>query len=161
MFKITDAHFAGQMLVWFQWSVIFEKICHFGPKKMFCHFYRPFHTFISYSLHFWIKLNSTKLIWMCPGGQNPSQFTALEIKEYVILMLFPLKFIIFDHIWSLWEFFVSFRILTVSEKIWILKFLKIYHVIWCKYDIGQLRTFNLFALKIAFLRTFLFNFSTF
>ena len=71
-----------------------RKIGHFHAKfwrKMFCHFYRPFHTFISYSLHFWIKLNSTKLIWMCPEGQNPSQFTALEIKEYVILMLFSLK----------------------------------------------------------------------
>ena len=73
-------------------------------------FYRPFHTFISYSLHFWIKLNSTKLIWMCPEGQNPSQFTALEIQEYVILMLFPFKITIFDHfLVTLRIFFFEFR----------------------------------------------------
>ena len=79
------------------------------PEKMFCHFYRPFHTFISYSLHFWIKLNSTKLIWMCPEGQNPSQFTALEIKEYVILMLFSLGN---NHFWS---FLDNFRICLFSN----------------------------------------------
>ena len=95
---------------------LYPKFGHFRKKsaisvqKMFCHFYRPFHTFIIYSLHFWIKLNSTKLIWMCPEGQNPSQFTALEIKKYVILMLFSFKNSNFCSFWPLWEIFGFFRI---------------------------------------------------
>ena len=30
--KMSDAHFPDQMLIWIQWSVIFEKNCHFSPK---------------------------------------------------------------------------------------------------------------------------------